>query len=119
MAFVSRNKNKESNNTKEYKVNQISLSTRQKEKLIQIVKSLLPESDISIGFISNSVNPMYGFVNIDGHFIHWYELCVNHLPNLISLKSSNDYNEIIKALNEVIIKKEDIIEFYYKNFISK
>ena len=56
---------------------------------------------------------MYGFINIDGEFIHWYEFCVNELPRIISENSDNKYE-----LTEVIKDKKDIVEFFHSNFIK-
>lgn len=114
MAFAGSKKEE----IKKFESKQISLSLRDKERLISLVKTLLPDSSVSIGYISNSVNPMYGFLNIDGEFVHWYEFCVNHLPKVLDKHTNNNLVEIQSALFEEIKKGSNIIDFYYKNFIN-
>ena len=103
----------------------IVLTEAHKDKLLEMCKVLFPNNTIKF----DNMNVLYiGTEREFGHYIHWFEFCMTHLPVELYRYAMHKYNvnpiNAFEIISNNLIKFEDFgryeidspIDYLYKEF---
>ncbi len=95
----------------------IELTEEQKKKLLEMCKVLFPE--FTFGF-ENDISDLgileYYTDSPKWKFIHWFEFCINILPNKIEEKYKGNTGTCTWGIYDGLIHDKHPVDYLYKKF---